>query len=109
MTGDIAVFANGAGGTATLDGASPNLAEISFGDAGIYTIAPGTGGTLQLGNGSSPAVVAVAAGSQTISARWRWISALALETAAGSQLHAERSDLRQRQLAGGRRRGQGND
>jgi hypothetical protein len=68
VAGDNATFATGAGGTVTLDGASPSLAGLTFGDSGGYTIAPGSGGTLHLANGSAAAAVTVAAGTQTISA-----------------------------------------
>jgi hypothetical protein len=68
VAGDNAVFANMTGGTVTLDGASPSLAGLTFGDAGGYTIAQGSGGTLHLANGSATATVNVVAGTQTITA-----------------------------------------
>jgi hypothetical protein len=68
VAGDNAVFTNVTGGTVTLDGASPSLAALTFGDAGGYTIAQGSGGALHLSNGSAAATVTVVDGTQTISA-----------------------------------------
>ncbi len=60
------------GGTITLDTAAPSLSAINFSNsnAGSYTIAQGTGGTLTLnGSGSVSGMAAVAvSGTQTISA-----------------------------------------
>jgi hypothetical protein len=70
----------------TLDGASPLLAGIDFADAGKYTIAQGTGGTLHLANGTSTATVTVLAGTQTISAPVIFDSNVAISAAAGSKL-----------------------
>ncbi len=86
VAGDNAIFANGAGGTVTLDGASPSLAGLTFGDAGGYTIAEGSGGALHLANGSATAAVTVAAGTQTISAPVVLDSNVTISAAAGTVL-----------------------
>ena len=86
IAGDNAVFANTTGGTVTLDGASPSLAGLTFGDAGSYTIAEGSGGALHLANGSAGAAVTVAAGAQTISAPLVLESNVTISAAAGTLL-----------------------
>ncbi len=86
VAGDNAVFANGTGGTVTLDGASPSLAGLAFGDAGGYTVAEGSGGALHLANGSSSVAVTVAAGTQTISAPIVLDSNVTISAAAGTLL-----------------------
>ena len=65
---DTAVFDGSSGGSiVNLDGAAPNLAALSF--AGhSYTIARGTGGTLTLNAGASPATVTASGGSDSITA-----------------------------------------
>ena len=69
VTGDLATFATVTGGSVNLNGASPILAGITFADSGTYSVGPGTGGTLHLGNAAATATVTVAAaGAQTISA-----------------------------------------
>ena len=87
VAGDNAVFANGAGGTVTLDGASPNLAGLTFGDSGNYTIAQGSGGALHLANGSAAAAVTVTAGTQTITAPVVLDSNITISAAAGTLLN----------------------
>jgi hypothetical protein len=87
IIGDDAVFANGAGGTVTLDGASPSLAGLTFGDAGGYTIAQGSGGALHLGNGSAVAALTVAAGTQAISAPVVLDSNITISAAQGALLN----------------------
>ena len=53
----------------TLDGASPSLAALTFSNvAASYTIASGSGGTLNMNNGAATALLTDAAGSHTISA-----------------------------------------
>ena len=65
---DSAVFdATGGASTVNLDGASPSLAALSF-TGGNHTLAQGTGGTLTLNNGASPATVTDSAGSHSITA-----------------------------------------
>ena len=86
VAGDNAVLANGTGGTVTLDGASPSLAGLTFGDAGGYTISQGSGGALHLANGSSSAAVTVAAGTQTISAPIMLDSNVTISAAAATVL-----------------------
>ena len=51
-----------------LDGVSPSLAAVTFSGAG-GSIAQGSGGSLLLNNGPSPATLTVSAGTYTISAR----------------------------------------
>ena len=67
VTGDGVVFSTSDDGTVDLNGASPSLAAVTFNDA-TATIAPGTGGSLHLNGGGSPATLTVAAGWHTISA-----------------------------------------
>lgn len=65
---DTATF-SGAGGTVSLDGATPSLKGISFaGASGNYTIARGSGGSLTLDNGASRAAIHAVSGTQTIAA-----------------------------------------
>ena len=88
IAGDTALFSSAEGSTITLDGANPSLAGLAFnsGDNG-FTIAPGEpGGTLTLDNGTATASIAVAAGSQTISAPVALESNVVVVPAAGSQL-----------------------
>lgn len=66
---DTATFGSGPTGTTTvlLDGASPQLASLSFETAGAsYSIAPGSGGSLTVGTSAATGSVAVTAGSHTI-------------------------------------------
>ncbi len=87
VAGDVANLATGTGGTVTLDGQSPFLAGISFADAGAYTIARGSGGTLHLANAATAAAVNVsAAAAQTISAPLFLDSNVAIAVAAGGSL-----------------------
>jgi fibronectin-binding autotransporter adhesin len=87
VSGDGVVFnmASG-GGTVNLNGVSPSLANVTFNSTQSYTIAPGSGGTLQLANGASPATLTVAAGSHTISAPLTLGSNVTVVPAAGSRL-----------------------
>ncbi len=85
-TGDGVVLDSVAGGTVNLDGVSPSLADLTFDSMGGYTIAQGSGGTLQLDNGDSPATLIVAAGSDTINAPVLLDSSVLVLPAAGSQL-----------------------
>ena len=64
---DTAVFDATSGALVNLDGAAPSLAALSF-TGGSHTIAPGTGGTVTLNNGASPATVTSSAGSHSITA-----------------------------------------
>ena len=74
FSGDMATFAGGVSGsmaTISLNGATPQLAAITFNNSSTsYTIAQGSPGTgrVTLSNGRAPATITVAAGSHTISA-----------------------------------------
>ena len=63
IAGDTVVFNSSAGGTVTLDGASPSLAGITFSGGSSQTIAQGSGGTLDLNNGGSAASITVGGGA----------------------------------------------
>jgi autotransporter-associated beta strand protein len=69
VTGDSATLGAGPACTITLDGASPSLGSLCFDNSSAsYTLAAGSGGTLQLDNGPGTASLTVAAGSHTIAA-----------------------------------------
>ena len=69
VTGDAATLGAGPAGTITLDGANPSLGSLCFDNSSAsYTLASGSGGTLQLDNGPGTALLTVAAGSHTIAA-----------------------------------------
>ncbi|MGO9115920.1 MAG: dockerin type I domain-containing protein [Thermoguttaceae bacterium] len=85
-TGDEAMLDSPVWDTVNLDGVSPSLANLTFDTTGNYTIAQGSGGTLQLANGTSPATLAVAEGSDTISAPVALDSDVAVLPGTGSQL-----------------------
>ncbi len=69
MTVDSATLGAGPACTITLDGASPSLGSLCFDNSSAsYTLAAGSGGTLQLDNGPGTASLTVAAGSHTIAA-----------------------------------------
>jgi autotransporter-associated beta strand protein len=87
LAGSTVLFSSSIGNTVTLDGDSPGLAAMTFnsGPTG-FTVAPGSGGTLHLDNGSSPASLVVAAGKQTISAPLSLDSSVVVSPADGSQL-----------------------
>ena len=70
VSGDTATLGSGPGGpvTITLDGTSPHLGSLTFSSTAGYTIASGSGGTLNMDNGPATAVITVAAGSHTIAA-----------------------------------------
>ena len=51
-----------------LDGASPSLADVTFSSTDSYTLAQGSGGTLQLANGGSSASISITSGSDAINA-----------------------------------------
>jgi len=85
VVGDTALFAS-AGTTVTLNGANPNLGGMTFKSATSYTIAAGSGGAIQLGNGASPATLAVSSGSDTIAAPLVLKSGVNIVPAAGSTL-----------------------
>ena len=73
--------------TITLDGASPTLAALTFStSAGGYTLAQGSGGTLNLSNGTNSAVVTVSSGTQSITAPITLSSNSSFAPVAGSQL-----------------------
>ncbi len=70
VSGDTATLGSGPSGpvTITLDGTSPHLGSLTFNSTAGYTITSGSGGTLNMDNGSSAASVTVAAGSHVIAA-----------------------------------------
>ncbi len=70
VSGDTATLGSGSSGpaTVTLDGTSPHLGNLTLGSTAGYTLASGSGGTLNIDNGPAAAVVTVAAGSHTIAA-----------------------------------------
>ena len=88
LSGDTALFASAALSTATLDGASPVLAGITFDNAAMnYTIAQGSGGNVTLhGAGGSSALVQVQAGNDTISAPLVFNGEVAFNAASGGRL-----------------------
>jgi autotransporter-associated beta strand protein len=87
LAGGTALFATAAGTTASLDGASPTLAAVIFNsNSAGYTIAVGSGGTLHLNNGNSPASLVVQNGRHTISAPVALDNSVIVAPAAGSQL-----------------------
>ena len=87
LTGDTVFFASNMGPIATLDGANPTLAGITFNSATTsYTIAPGSGGTLQMNGGTSNASIQATAGSHSIAAQLSLLSNLTISAAAGSSL-----------------------
>ena len=93
LTGDTVLFASAAAElTATLDGASPALAGITFNNAtSSYTIGQGTGGSLTLQGGyplaGGGATVSVLAGSHTISAPLNLASNTTFSAAATGSLY----------------------
>ena len=64
---DTAVFDATSSALVNLDGALPSLAALSF-TGGSHTLARGTGGTLTLNGGASPATVTASGGSDSITA-----------------------------------------
>ncbi len=87
LTGDTVLFTSNMGPIATLDGANPTLAGVTFNSATTsYTIAPGAGGTLQMNGGTSNASIQAAAGSHSITAPLSLLSNLTINAAAGSSL-----------------------
>ena len=85
--GDTVIFQSATGTTANLNGASPALAGITFyNTAKSYTIAPGTGGTLQIGAGTTAGTIEVAAGNDSITSPLELLSNVTIDTAAGSSL-----------------------
>ena len=64
---DSAVFDATGGSLVNLDGATPSLAALTF-TGGSHTLAAGTGGTLTLNGGASPATLTDSAGSHSITA-----------------------------------------
>ena len=70
VSGDTATLGSGPSGpvTVTLDGTSPHLGSLTFSSTAGYTLASGSGGTLNMDNGPSAASVTVATGSHVITA-----------------------------------------
>jgi autotransporter-associated beta strand protein len=91
-TGDSILLDSPTGGTVSLDGASPNLASVTFNGTVANEIAQGSGGTLHLANGTIPATLTVVTGSHVISAPVALDSNVMILPAAGSQLNI-RSDI----------------
>ena len=88
VAGDTVVFDTSSPVTVSLDSASPSVAGVSFTGSGGDEIAQGSGGTLQLDNGGSPATVSVIAGTtDTISAPVALQSDAVLTPGTGSQLN----------------------
>jgi autotransporter-associated beta strand protein len=86
---DTATFGSGPTGTTTvlLDGASPQLASLTFETAAAsYTIAPGSGGSLTVGTPAATGSLAVTAGSHTISTGLGLGRDTTVATAAGTRL-----------------------
>ena len=67
---DTALLANTGGAkTITLDGVSPTLAALTFSTTGVgYTLAQGSGGTLNVSSGTNLAAVTVLSGTEAITA-----------------------------------------
>ena len=70
VSGDTATLGSGPSGpvTITLDGTSPHLGSLTLNSTAGYTIASGSGGTLNMDNGPAAAAITVAAGSHVIAA-----------------------------------------
>jgi autotransporter-associated beta strand protein len=86
VAGDTVVFDTSSATTVTLDGANPSVAGVAFEGSANDQIAQGSGGTLQLDNGSNSATITIAAGNQAIAAPVLLSSNLVVSPAAGSQL-----------------------
>jgi len=76
------------GRTITLDGTSPQLSSLTFNtpSGNGYTVAQGTGGTLQFNNGPATATLSVTAGTHGISAPMAFSTSGAISLAAATQL-----------------------
>jgi autotransporter-associated beta strand protein len=86
IAGDMVLFATATGGTATLDGASPTLAGITFDNTTTsYTVAQGSGGsvTLQSAGGTT---VNVLSGNHAITAPLVLASAVNFTAATSTKL-----------------------
>ena len=68
IVGDTILLGPSALGAVDLNGASPSLGAVTFSGASGSTIAQGTGGSLLMNDGGSPAAITVANGSHAISA-----------------------------------------
>jgi hypothetical protein len=86
VAGDGVLLNAPGGGEVDLDGVSPILADVTFDSAGSYTIGEGSGGTLELAGGTSPATLTVIEGTHTISAPLTLQSDIMLHTDAGGRL-----------------------
>ncbi|MGO9114213.1 MAG: autotransporter-associated beta strand repeat-containing protein [Thermoguttaceae bacterium] len=86
VAGDTVVFDSSSPVTVTMDGANPSIAGVVFNDSADDQVASGTGGTLQLDNGTESATITVAAGNDAVSAPVLLTSNLVVDPAAGSQL-----------------------
>jgi hypothetical protein len=86
VAGDTVVLDSSSPMTVTLDGANPSVAGIVFNSSAGDAIDQGSGGTLQLDNGSNNATITVAVGNQAIGAPILLTSDLVLSSAVGSSL-----------------------
>jgi fibronectin type 3 domain-containing protein len=85
LGGDTVSFLNPAGTTASLDGASPYLAQINYGStANGCDIVQGSGGTLHLQSAVNEASIVVNGGSQTIACPLQLDSDTTISLAASS-------------------------
>jgi autotransporter-associated beta strand protein len=87
VIGDTVLFAAAGGSPVRLDGTSPTVAAITLDNTtSSYTISQGSGGTLQLNNGTSNALITVAHGSHAISAPVLLNSNLSIAPASGTNV-----------------------
>ncbi len=85
---DSAVLGRAGNYTVNLNGASPQLSDLTFNtpSGSGYTLGPGAGGTLQFSNSAGTATLFVAAGSHTISVLMSFTGNGAINLAAQTQL-----------------------
>jgi autotransporter-associated beta strand protein len=86
IASDTVALGTSAPAVVALNGVSPSVASVAFETSASDEIAQGSGGTLQLANGSASASITVAAGKQAINAPVAMTSNLVVTPAAGSQL-----------------------
>ena len=87
--GDTALFGaalSAGSATVSLNGASPHVSSLTFSTTAKYTVAQGTGGTLNLDAGAGTATIAVLAGNHAIASPVTLVSAANFTQAAGSSL-----------------------
>jgi autotransporter-associated beta strand protein len=83
--GDDAELEPGSG-SITLDGDQPILAALTISSTSGYTIAPGSGGVLQMESGAGNATIAILAGNNTISANIDLLSNTTITVAQNTSL-----------------------